>query len=74
MHAYTHLHTYIPRHTHTYIHTSTKLTNKTLTTSYAQAANTPTTNHTNTDIRLITDTYTNYTATIENIAKYNRIK
>ena len=41
----------------------TKLTNKTLTTSYSQAANTPTTNHTNTDIRLITDTDTNYTAT-----------
>ena len=34
--------------------------------------NTPTTNHTNTDIRLITDTDINYTATIENIAKDNR--
>ena len=49
--------------------TPTKLTNKTLTTSYAHAANTPNTNHNNTDIRLITDTDTNYTATIENIAK-----
>ena len=45
------------------ITTPTKLTNKTLTTSYAQAANTPTNYHTNTDIRLITDTDTNYTAT-----------
>ena len=43
--------------------TPTKLTNKTLTTSYAQAVNTSTTNHTNTDIRLITDIDTNYTAT-----------